>query len=380
LRCFLRSLTLPARLFDFEGELVAEQTPLHQLTTAASAVFIEEAGYSVPAHFGDPASEYRAACESAALFDVSHRGKIELAGPEAQKFLHNVSTNDIARLTVGAGCEALLSNAKAKVLARFLVYRVAAEDLWLDLDPGLAPATLKNLDRYLISEQLELSDRTSEYAQLAVVGPKAAETLVKAASAVIEVEKGMHCAVITFPTGVSSQLRRHDSFALPAFDLLVPAAHAEAAWRALVAAGARPAGMQTYHALRIEAGVPLYGQDIDENNLAMEIGRTPQAISYAKGCFPGQEPIVRARDLGHVNWSFRGLKLSGSEPVARGTKLVRDGKEIGHVTSSIQSPRLGGVIALGYVRRGNDEPGTGVEVAVGAERRKAEVSSLPFLS
>src|SRR5207244_9673945 len=92
-------------------------------------------------------------------------------------------------------------------------------------------------------------------------------------------------------------------------------------WQTLTAAGAHPAGSQAYELLRVEAGTPLYGVDVDENNLAMEVGRTPQAISFTKGCYLGQEPVVRSRDLGHVNRSLVGLKFLGQGLAGRGAKL-----------------------------------------------------------
>ena len=142
-------------------------------------------------------------------------------------------------------------------------------------------------------------------------------------------------------------------------------------------AGSQPAA-NAYHILRVKGA--LVCQDLDENNLAMELNRTAQAISYGKGCFPGQEPIVRARDLGHVNWMFSGLKLAGAELPAPGSKLYRQDKEVGRVTSAVFSPRGGGILALGYIRRGNDTPGTTLEVDAGGERRSAEVASLPFFA
>jgi folate-binding protein YgfZ len=143
-------------------------------------------------------------------------------------------------------------------------------------------------------------------------------------------------------------------------------------------AGARPAGLEAYNVLRIEAGTPVYGPDIDESRLVMEVGRTAQAISYTKGCYLGQEPVVMARDRGHVNRTLMGLRLREREVVPHGTRLLRDDKEAGQVASSVFSPRLGTAIALAYVRRGHQEPGTIVEVETSAGRRTAEVVSLPF--
>ena len=135
-------------------------------------------------------------------------------------------------------------------------------------------------------------------------------------------------------------------------------------------AGATPAGREAFETLRVEAGTPAFGLDIDENTFAPEVGRTQQAICYTKGCYLGQEPIVMARDRGQVNRTLLGVKLTGG-PAPHGSLVYRDGKEIGRVTSSVQSPRLGTAIGLAYIRRGNQEPGTAVEVEVEGGRPAA---------
>src|SRR5437764_1149550 len=135
-----------------------EQTPLYNLESKAGAIFTEEASWLVPEHFGDPLAEYRLAREQAALFDVSHRGKVELTGKDAAAFLHNLSSADIKGLAPGAGCEMFLANIKAKAIAHGYVYRLVQEDresFWLDLPPGLAEKVVKHLDHFLISEQVE---------------------------------------------------------------------------------------------------------------------------------------------------------------------------------------------------------------------------------
>ena len=144
----------------------------------------------------------------------------------------------------------------------------------------------------------------------------------------------------------------------------------------LTEAGATPASREAFETLRIEAGTPEFGPEIDENTFVPEVGRAKQAICYTKGCYLGQEPIVMARDRGQVNRTLLGLKLTG-DPPPPGSLVYRDGKEVGRVTSSTQSPRLR-TIALAYIRRGNQEPGTAVEVEVEEVRRLAVVSALPF--
>jgi folate-binding protein YgfZ len=126
---------------------------------------------------------------------------------------------------------------------------------------------------------------------------------------------------------------------------------------------------------RVEAGMPLYGKDMDETTFVAEVGRTREAISYSKGCYLGQEPIVMARDRGIVQRTLLGLKLDDEVP--SGSLLYRDGKEVGRTTSCVRSPRFG-PIALAYVKRGSQAPGTAVEVEVNGQRRPATVAALPF--
>jgi folate-binding protein YgfZ len=358
-----------------------ETTPLAATAATAGAVFVEEHGWLMPARYSDPAAEYRSACASAAVFDVSHHGKIELGGKDAVSFLHNLCTNELNNLPAGSGCEAFLTTSQAKIVAYVLIYRVLLKDgttaLWIDAGPGMGEAVAKHLDRHLISEQVEISDKTRELAQLHLVGPRANAVLTQALRAEPPTAASLQHQKIAL-AGADVYLRRHDPLAAPGWDILCPAEQAIAVWQALISTGGRPAGLEAYRILRVEAGTPAYGEDIDESNLPQEVGRTDQTISFTKGCYVGQETVARIRTYGHVNRSLVGLKLAGAEPVPRGTKIWRDGKEVGQTTTSVASPRLGQAIALAYVRRGNQEPGTAVEVQVAESRRTAEIRTLPF--
>jgi len=361
---------------------MSDRTPLYDVAASAGAMFAEDAGWLMPAHYGDSGAEYRLARERAVLFDLSHRGKVEVTGSDAGTFLHNLCSNDIKDLAVGAGCEAFFLTVQARVVGHALIsHRLLADGrhaFWLDLVPGLAEKLLKHLDRYLISEQVEFTDQTRAFAQFHLAGPEAKAILEQALSDKLPDLAELHHVEKTWGAGATSTIRRHDPLGLPGYDILCPAGQAEGVWRALTAAGARPAGLQAYEVLRIEGGTPVYGVDIDETNLAPEVGRTDQAISYAKGCYLGQEPVVRIRDLGHVNRTLLGLKVASSKPVPCGARLFRDGKEVGQVTSSAVSPGLGTAIALAYVRRGSQQPGTPLEVETEGNRWTAEVVSLPF--
>src|SRR5947209_7133549 len=150
-------------------------SPLSEAERKAGAVFTESAGWELPAHFGDARAEYRTTLDGASLFDVSHRGKLELNGPEAPAFLHNLCTNDIINLPLGGGCEAYFCDRRAKVLAHALIYHVLVDGgsrhaLWLDVTPGYGGKLLQHIDRHLISEAVEMADQTEQFAQLHLAG------------------------------------------------------------------------------------------------------------------------------------------------------------------------------------------------------------------
>jgi tRNA-modifying protein YgfZ len=321
-------------------------------------------------------TEYESARTSAAIFDRSPNGKIEAAGKDALVFLHNMSTNNVKALAPGTGCEVFFCTPTAKVVSHGYIYRLPPEGkreiLWLDVWPGLADKTFRHLDRYIIGEDVTLTDRTGALGQFHLVGPDAARVL----SAALGEEPGAwtRCAFRTLPFGVT--IRYTDPLGLPGYDLLCPADHTETLRQKLIDNGAVPAGQDTWEILRIEAGTPEYGVDMDENTFAPEVGRTQQAISYEKGCYLGQEPIVMARDRGVVQRGMVGL-IVGDESVPQGSLLYRDGKEVGRTTSSVRSPRLGAV-ALAYVRRGSQTPGTELELATPEDRRKVRVVKLPM--
>jgi folate-binding protein YgfZ len=162
----------------------------------------------------------------------------------------------------------------------------------------------------------------------------------------------------------------------PEVCLLVPAAARESAWKAALAAGARPLGAAALESLRIEAGTPRFGEDVDATVLLPEIP-SAHLISYTKGCYPGQEVVVRIRDRGHVNRHLRGLLLETDVVPPRGAEVVAGGAVVGQVTSATRSLGLRRPIALAFIKR-QQEPGARVDVRAGADTLPATVSDLPF--
>jgi len=307
--------------------------------------------------------DYLAATTNAALFETSDAGKLQLIGPDAPTFVHNISTNDVKSLPLGGGCELYFCDARAKALHVAWVYRVRLADgrdaLWLETTPGRSEALLKYLDRFLIAEAVELADVTDKFAQLHLAGPAAKAILESALAGIVPDLKEFEHMERTFGANATCSIRRHDRLGFLGYDIVCLPEQVEGVRRMLEAAGASAGTAATYEVLRVEAGTPVYGIDMDENRFVMEVGNASRAVSYSKGCFPGQEPIVMARDrAGRVNRSFLGLKVLDGGPIPAGSKLTRDGQETGVITSSVESPRLGSCIALGYVHWKSIEPGT----------------------
>ncbi len=340
---------------------MSKQTLL-DIQRSAGAVFAEmEMDRPFVLHFGKPHAEFQSARNTAAVFDLSDRTQIEMTGNDRCSFLHNFCTNDIKSLQPGQGCQAFVTNVKGRVLSHIFVF-AELDSLWLETVAETEEAILAHLNRYIISEDVQLHGRSSDFGELFMTGPETLARLGRLNLAVEELDLYGHT---TWSLGdVSISVRRTDFLGTLGFLLSVPAAELVNLWDLLIDMHVSPAGAEAFHALRIEAGTPLYGRDISDTNLAQEVAHTKQAISFAKGCYLGQEPIARIDALGHVNQELRGLRLQ-SGPVPKPGSLVvtgQDEKEVGMITSSALSYDDGKPVALAYLRRGFVTPGTVVSV------------------
>ena len=356
-------------------------SPLRDLLLALGGQYAEADRSGTPRHFGDSRREYGTACHAAVVIDRSLVTKIELCGRDRARFLHNLCTNEDKGLPVGQGCEAFLTNVQGRILSYVRVL-AGAESHWIDTVPGAAPTLLAHLTRYLITEQVELLDRTSDFAELLVVGPQAPSIVAAViGSGAPELRDLGH--VNTVIAGTSCQLIRNDSLSLAGYEFRVSVGQAAAVWQAIWQAGQplglRAMGDEAFEILRVEAGVPVYGADIDESNFPQEVRRDERTISYTKGCYLGQETVHRIWAMGHVNRYLVGLAVPGSStPPTSGSVISAADKQIGKITSSVYSPSLNCPVALGYVRRGFEKPGGGVTIGSGETLLHASIRELPF--
>ena len=241
----------------------------------------------------------------------------------------------------------------------------------------MAEKTAEALDHYLFSEKVSIRDVSGETALFVLAGPKAPETSERLTGARPPESQWSQAAGKLGDTPVRLVSGGRETGEAEVW-IAGPASEAPRMWDALVGAGARPVGLAAFDALRIEAGTPLFGHDVDESVLLPEI---PFAnfVSETKGCYPGQEVVVRIRDRGHVNRMLRGLLLDGDEVPPHGAEVVADDTSVGQVTSAAWAFGLGRPIALAFVRRQHAEPGTRVSVRLGGRAVAASVSALPFI-
>jgi folate-binding protein YgfZ len=356
------------------------RSPVAGILEQLSAVFGGPNEQDVPIHFGDWQAEYQAAIDAVAIFDCSTMTKVEISGRDHVRFVNNLCTNDIKRLGAGSGCEAFFTTAQGKILFFVRVF-AGSESIWIDTVRGCAAALLAHLERYHITEQVEMADRSADYGQFLLIGPNAMRCLSSAGKDDLPPLSELGHAA-TDIAGHRVSLMHNDALAQPAIELRVPVAAADAVWselwRAGLPLGLRPIGATAFEAVRIESGWPIYGRDIDQSNLPQEVGRNSRAISFTKGCYLGQETVARIDALGHVNRHLIGLELKATEPPVAGCNVDSGGRTVGQVTSSAYSPSRGHAIALGYVRRGFDRPGAELMIQTQGGPVPAAACALPF--
>lgn len=315
---------------------------------------------AVPESYGDASREYAGFDHGAVLIDQTQRAQIELSGPDAASFLHNLCTQDIRGLADGSGAEALLLDARGHILFCISVYR-QGEALQLDADSGAAPRLLGHLDRYLIREKVTLRDRTPDLAALLVAGPQAASLLQDFVAGGVPASVGEHVPLESLPEGA---LRKVPFGGRGAYQVVVPRSELTPLASRLHERGALPVGESAWQAARIEAGWLEYGIDVTDKNLPQELARDERVLHFRKGCYLGQETVARLDALGHVNKLLAGLEWNSGK-LSPGSSLSHGGANVGTLTSAAHSPRTGCFVGLGYVRRGLEASGTQLESPAG---------------
>ncbi len=309
--------------------------------------------------------EYDAAIAGAGVVRLRDWSTVRAAGNDRATFLHNMCTNDVKRLKVGEGCEAFFTDVKGKVVAHgFLLAGTDAIEILMV--PGTTGRLISQLDRYIIREDVALSDKSLEVAWMLLFGKQATGALER---------------VIGVGVGELSAAWAHRAFDVAG--VAVQVAWCEVPWiggyligcstnsapgieAKLIAAGATLGSETLWNTVRVESNWPLWGVDFDESNLPQEVARDAQAISFRKGCYLGQETVARIDALGHVNKQLAAIRLEGDAVPAVGAELLHGEQVVGRVTSSCWSPRAAGPQAIGMIKRGANSDGTSLVWSGGA--------------
>ncbi len=360
---------------------MASQSPFAEQEKAAGAVFAERFGIEVPEQFGDPGMEYHAVREAVGLADGSFRGLIEIRGGDRLRWLNGQVTNDVKDLKPGEGKLAAVLNVKGHILADLAVYGLP-DSVWVDVQRDRGQLVRDTFDRYIIADNVVAENASDRYAHLMLVGREAVPFMAEVAGSGVAALAPWHHTEAWLG---SLQLRIIASrwLAMPGYEVIVPVDEAGRAWEALMylgqSRGLLPVGMAALDLLRVEAGWPWYGVDFDDTNLLMESLKKDH-VSFAKGCYIGQEVVIRVEHQGHVNKMLSGLLVPGEVVPIREATILSGDRKVGTVTSAVRSPALSQVIALGYVRREAWNPGTKLRIAWDDKFLEAEITPLPFVS
>ena len=328
---------------------------------------------------GESRAAYEAARHGAGLIDRSDRGRIAVSGRDRASYLQGLLTNDITALQAGEGCYAAYLTPQGRMIADMWVYELG-DVMLLTLARDVKDGILAKLDQFIFTEDVQLGDVTGTFANVAVVGPEAA--------AIVET------VLPGLPSGALAALPEHgnlrgrfaDQAAIvlrvtdtgePGYDVMVDASSGAALAASLRSAGAVDVDAAVADVLRVEAGVPRFHRDMDEDTIPLEAGLESRAISLTKGCYVGQEVIIRVLHRGHgrVARKLVGLMLEGGPVPQPGATVHAEGRDVGKVTSGVASLALRRPIALAYVHRDFVAPGTSLTV----EGAPAIVTALPFV-
>ncbi len=323
-------------------------------------------------------SSYQAARAAVAAIDRSDRAWLVVSGTDRRTYLHGLLTNDIVALQAGLGCYAAYLTPQGRMIADLWVYELG-DVVLLSMAREVKTTVLTKLDQFVFTEDVQLGDVTETFTAISIVGPAAAKTVAGSttgpsteALTALPIHGNLRCEF----GGQPAIVLRADDRGVDGFDLLVGRERFPELMTAVHAAGVVDVDPATAEALRIEAGIPKFHRDMDEDTIPLEAGIESRAISLTKGCYVGQEVIIRVLHRGHGRVARRlvGLTLDGSiVPVAAATVQSNE-RHVGSITSAALSPALGKPIALAYLHRDFVEAGTSVTV----DGTRAVVTAVPF--
>lgn len=355
------------------------RTPLYEQHVAAGGKMVAFAGWTLPVRYSDVMAEHRAVRTAAGLFDVSHMGEFLFTGSGAEAFLQGLTPNNVAKLRIGRAHYSGLLNERGTYIDDVLIYRLADDRFLMvvnaaNIDADYAWVTGRPHPECTIED---VSDR---YALLALQGPAAPAILGRLTDTDLESIRYYRFAE-GLVAGRKAIVSRTGYTGEDGFELYVSPADAPTIWEALLAAGADdglvPAGLGARDTLRLEAGMALYGHEIDADRTPLDAG-LDWVVKLAKGPFVGREALVAQREAGGPAERLIGFEIVGKGIAREGCSILAGGEKVGTVTSGTWSPTLEKAIATAYVPAALAEPGTELAIEVRRKTLDAVVVPLPF--
>ena len=338
------------------------ETPLAARHRAAAATIGNWFSCALPSDFGNWQHEYDFAKNTVALVDKNYLAYFSLTGPDRARYLNAILTNNIKDLQPGQGNLSLLLNPQGRILAEIETHALA--DRLLCISHAMIRAQLaETLERFIIMDDVTLTDETDRYGMLSLQGPQTV-ALLRELDAKIDLGaipdfNFIDVTLNSIPVAVTKHSFANDASA----DIRVERQHLESLWNFLSekvkAAGGGLIGYTALNALRLENAIPWFGYDFGDEQIPHEAGLENSHISYVKGCYTGQEIVERVRSRGQVNRRRISVRFPNtSEPPPAGTLLTVEGKEVGTVTSSSPLPQQHDSIGMAYVRKEAATPGS----------------------
>lgn len=357
-----------------------KRSQLYEAQAKLGASFGLYHGWEAARYYSDSNQEHLAVRANGGLVDISYCGAIKVYGGEAVQFLNGLVTNNVKTLEAGKGMRAAFLTGHGKVKALCRIFNLGAAYLIVN-DPQTHEAVLKYVFPFSYAGDFNVEDVSDRYRALSIQGPKSHLTMKEVC---FEPVPSMtdHDWFETLVAGHRALVAKASHTGEMGFDIFVESSQLNDVWDFILLKSdfhsMKPFGLEALNTLRIEAGIPVYGMDVDETNMMLETG-LQDAVSFTKGCYTGQEAVAMATYRGHISKRLSGLAIVGDIVPEPGDTLEKDGREVGFVTSAARSPSLGYVLALAYVKYGFFEPGNAIEIKSGSATIKATVVELPFL-
>ena len=312
-----------------------------------------------PLSFSDPVEEYWAIRKAAGIADISNTGRLIITGKDRIAFLNGLLTNDVSKLEEDGGQHSALLTPKARIIADLYVYK-QPDSLLVDTGNSPSSQVKEELERFIITENVQVRNAAAELVQLTIQGPRSSQIINDTLGLAVEDLKPLHHKSLG-----PSRIIHRDRTGQGGYDIILPNEEAEAVWQGFLLKagdyGLRPVGSRAMEMLRIEAGYPKYAIDIDQDTIVLEAG-FKDAISFTKGCYMGQEVVARATHIGRVNKQLVRLEIAATTALPERSKLMSNGAESGFVTSSAFSPGVGKVVGLGYANRDSAKEGVSLMI------------------